>query len=108
MSASTGTLPRTSQGSAVRPLLAAAAALVAALAITWSAISAPTIKPLAAPAPASVVTTDGGVQTELSAAQRARFPGEPIRPSSVGASSAAHPTMVGTKVQGGGRGLRAQ
>lgn len=108
MSASTGTLPRNAQGSIVRPLLAAAAALVAALAITWSAISAPTVKPLAAPAPAAV-TSDYGIQTELSAAQRARFPGEFVKPSSVGASSAAHPTMTGTKLGNGGHGgLRPQ
>ena len=85
MSASTGTIQGT-QGSIMRPLLPAVAAVVAALAIAAGALGLTSAKPTVAPAAPAAIVEAG--QTELSSSQRAKFPGEAVTPSSVGAGSA--------------------
>ena len=82
MSASTGTIHGTAQGSIIRPLLVAVAAVVASLAIALGALGLGSAKPTVAPAAPAALVEVG--QTELSSSQRAKFPGEAVQPTSLG------------------------
>ena len=73
MSASTGMIQGSAQGSIFRPLLPAVAAVVAALAIAAGALGLASTKPTVAPTALREVG-----QTELSSSQRAKFPGEAV------------------------------